>query len=218
MTPRWRHLQSRLAAVCAVCLCATSASAAGEFDYSVEPIEDVEATGTTVIEAIDPELCGSDLGWIERLEREFEARTAIMLSPVQDRVKMRKGLQLDYVTPGLDGTIVSRTTRIPTTVMVQYTGCMTPTGIMLLSFRAQVDIAAHDAPQRFVVTYEGPPLVVEDQFSPWSSSSKPRNFKVETDLGDTVVYGLNLRRWLLSAERIKDFSISLRLKSRDGSE
>ncbi|MBK0400565.1 hypothetical protein H0I76_15305 [Limibaculum sp. M0105] len=219
MAPRWRYLRARLAAACAVFIGATSVHAAeARFDYTVERVRGVANVGSTSTELVDPELCGDVVGWIETVTSQIEARADVRRLPWQNPIRVRKGIILEnfHETPKRYGTSIGKVVgRIPAIMMVEYRGCVVPSGKVLLSLKAHVTVDADDGPQRFVVTYDGPPMPIE----PPAYKIDPANFRVETDLGDPVVSHVSLPSSVsFSADLHQEFQITLRLQNQGATQ
>ena len=84
-----------------------------------------------------------------------------------------------------------------------------------MSLKADVTVEAEDGPQRFVVTYDGPPMALARN----ASKIDPANLRVETDLGDTVVASGSVALWVwFSPELHKDFTLNLHLQNQGATQ
>jgi hypothetical protein len=213
MMLQWRDRFGRLAVAWAICMCATAVGASDlRFDYTVRTPFRAMIEDRSTVEPIDPARCGAEFGWIETVSSRFDSEALERRLPWKKPVRVRKGSDVEIVQaiPKTYGPETGHVVRqMPATMMVEYTGCVVPSGLVLLSFEANISVDADHAPRRLEVTYEGPPMPLKRR---WSEADLTR-FKVETDLGDATLTGMELSSWpSFSASQRGYFHVSLRLQ------
>ncbi|MEM8790705.1 MAG: hypothetical protein AAGE80_03735 [Pseudomonadota bacterium] len=209
MSLDWRDLP-RYVAACAISICATAANAEGEhFHFSVESGGLIE--GSSSITPADPDLCGTDLGWIETVSSRTDAKVEESFLPGGDRIRVRKGGRTDTVRIGSAAPTAPHSGVMTT----DYRGCVTPSGMLLLSLQVNAIIETGDCERKFSVTYDEAALPIKWRFA----ESDLAKFTVESDRGEAILSRLRLPiEPYFSSELHKAFRIEVRLESKGATQ
>ncbi|MEM9098172.1 MAG: hypothetical protein AAGC79_06555 [Pseudomonadota bacterium] len=197
------------------------------FDYILTTERDSDAEGSSSIHPIDPAKCGTSFGWIEMVELSVEAEiNSKLLAAFGRTIRVRKGGNVEtfqtrppiYHYAGVAGRpTLPGPPPVPAMITAEYMGCVVPTGTVLLSFQAVIEISSKHDPKRLVVTYQGPPRPNGEDWKVMKDLVKL--YEVEADVGDATLSSIGINRAPdFSPERHKEFWISMRIHGQGASQ
>ncbi|MEM7507830.1 MAG: hypothetical protein AAF415_13900 [Pseudomonadota bacterium] len=215
LMPPWRCFQYCVAAVVAVFVCATSVGAdEAPFDYKIGPSWRAIAEGEAAIQPADPDRCGTDFGWMEVVSTTIDASVEqLQVAASNGRIRVRRGNEVKTITarpPRFGYRAFLDQDESNAKMTVEYVGCVTPSGRVLLELHLLVNIDASDGPNWVTVTHQGPPV----DMSRWLREAELSNFIVETDLGEAKLTSLELSSQPTSATELHErFSVKFRVQN-----